>query len=171
MGTKTSVIAFANNKGGSGKTTTCANVGFSLAAQGKKVLLIDGDMQMNLTLSFFGEEEVLAMATGEHNLYHAIRQERDIREDIVSTPYEGLDLVPSTTLMSGIEYELFTRWQREMILKNCLKNVREEGIYDYILIDAPPTLGGWVMNISSRPTGWCCGGSQPLGTLRGRQHV
>lgn len=147
MGTKTSVIAFANNKGGSGKTTTCANVGFSLAAQGKKVLLIDGDMQMNLTLSFFGEEEVLAMATGEHNLYHAIRQERDIREDIVSTPYEGLDLVPSTTLMSGMEYELFTRWQREMILKNCLKNVREEGIYDYILIDAPPTLGGWVMNI------------------------
>ena len=49
--------------------------------------------------------------------------------------------------MSGIEYELFTKWQREFILKKCLQNIKESGVYDYILIDAPPTLGGWVMNI------------------------
>lgn len=57
------------------------------------------------------------------------------------------DIVPSSTLMSGIEYELFTKWQREYILRKGLKKIKEEGTYDYILIDAPPTLGGWVMNV------------------------
>lgn len=58
-----------------------------------------------------------------------------------------LDLIPSSTLMSSIEYELFTKWQREFILRKCLTQIKESGAYDYILIDAPPTLGGWVMNI------------------------
>ena len=63
------------------------------------------------------------------------------------TDYENLDLIPSSTLMSSIEYELFTKWQREFILKKCIQNIKDSGVYDYILIDAPPTLGGWVMNI------------------------
>ena len=63
------------------------------------------------------------------------------------TKYENLDLVPSSTLMSSVEYELFTKWQREFILRKCLQKVKDSGVYDYILIDAPPTLGGWVMNI------------------------
>ena len=49
--------------------------------------------------------------------------------------------------MSSIEFDLFSKWQREVILKRCLERVRARGYYDYILIDAPPTLGGWVMNI------------------------
>ena len=49
--------------------------------------------------------------------------------------------------MSSIEYELFTKWQREFILRKCLQKIKDSGVYDYILIDAPPTLGGWVMNI------------------------
>lgn len=49
--------------------------------------------------------------------------------------------------MSSIEYELFTKWQREFILKKCIQKIKDSGVYDYILIDAPPTLGGWVMNI------------------------
>ena len=56
-------------------------------------------------------------------------------------------MISSTSLMSNMEYELFTKWQRELILKKCLKNIYEADKYDYILIDAPPTLGGWVMNI------------------------
>lgn len=147
MEKKSKVIAFANNKGGSGKTTSCANVGYSLTLMGKKVLLIDGDMQLNLSLSFFGEEEVLAFATGEKNLYWAIKKQEDLTDYIVPTKYENLDLIPSSTLMSNMEYELFTKWQRELILKKCLKNIMDSGVYDYILIDAPPTLGGWVMNI------------------------
>lgn len=144
---ETKVICFTNNKGGSGKSTTCSNVGCAMAMAGKKVLLIDADMQLNLSLSFFTEDEVLEFATGDKNLYQAIKAQKDLSDYIVSTAYENLDLIPSSTLMSSIEYELFTKWQRELILKKCLEKVRTSGIYDYILIDAPPTLGGWVMNI------------------------
>ncbi len=147
MEKKTKVIAFANNKGGSGKTTSCANIGYSLSLMGKKVLLIDGDMQMNLSLSFFGEDEVLEFATGEKNLYYAIKKQEDLTDYVVPTKYENLDLIPSSTLMSNIEYELFTKWQRELILQKGLKKILEADLYDYILIDSPPTLGGWVMNI------------------------
>lgn len=144
---KTMTICFTNNKGGSGKSTTCSNLGAAMARAGKKVLMIDGDMQLNLSLSFFSEEWVLKMASGEKNLYHAIGKQQDLTDFIVHTPYENLDLIPSSTLMSSIEYELFTKWQREFILKKCLQKVKDSGVYDYILIDAPPTLGGWVMNI------------------------
>ena len=67
--TTTTVICFANNKGGSGKSTTCCNIGYSLASEGKRVLLIDGDMQMNLTLSLFDDETSLEFARGGNNLY------------------------------------------------------------------------------------------------------
>ena len=118
----TVTICFANNKGGSGKSTSCSNVGAALAGMGKKVLLVDGDMQLNLSLSFFDEEEVLKMAAGEKNLYYAIGHQSDLSDFIVHTKYENLDLVPSSTLMSSVEYELFTKWQREFILRKCLQN-------------------------------------------------
>ncbi len=144
---KTITIAFANNKGGSGKTTTCSNVGCALAQMGKKVLLIDGDMQQNLTLSYFDEEKALEFAENGKNIYEAIKNERDLSDFIVETGYKGLDIIPSSSLMSSIEFDLFTKWQREFILRKCLAPVVARGYYDYILIDAPPTLGGWVMNI------------------------
>ena len=144
---KTMTICFTNNKGGGGKSTTCSNVGAAMAMAGKKVLLVDGDMQLNLSLSFFSEDEVLKMAAGEKNLYYAIGKQQDLTDFIVPTAYPNLDLIPSSTLMSSIEYELFTKWQREFILRKCLQKIKDSGVYDYILIDAPPTLGGWVMNI------------------------
>ena len=144
---KTKVICFANNKGGSGKSTTCSNVGYGLSVLGSKVLLIDGDMQMNLSLSLFDEDQVLSYAQSGKNLYEGIRRQDDLTDYIVHSRYEGLDLIPSSTLMSSIEYELFTKWQREYILRKCLANIVESEMYDYILIDAPPTLGEWVMNI------------------------
>ncbi len=140
-------ICFCNNKGGSGKSTSCANIGYAMSRLGYKVLLIDGDMQLNLSLSFFEEEQVLEMAKGDGNLYYAVKNQKDLKDFIIPTPYENLDIIPSSTLMSSIEYELFSRWQRELILQKALKSVKEAGTYDFILIDAPPTLGGWVMNI------------------------
>ena len=144
---KTKVICFANNKGGSGKSTTCANVGYGLTQLGNKVLLIDGDMQLNLSLSLFDEDKVLAFAQSDKNLYEGIRKQADLTDYIVKSDFENLDLIPSSTLMSSIEYELFTKWQREYILKKGISKIVENELYDYILIDAPPTLGGWVMNI------------------------
>lgn len=144
---KTITICFTNNKGGSGKSTTCSNLGAAIAQTGKKVLLVDGDMQLNLSLAFFSEDWVLEHAAGEKNLYYGIKKQEDLTDYVIHTPYENLDLIPSSTLMSSIEYELFTKWQREFILRKCLQKIKESGMYDYILIDAPPTLGGWVMNI------------------------
>ena len=133
---KTKTICFANNKGGSGKSTTCSNVGYGLRELGYKVLLIDGDMQLNLSLSLFDEDQVLAFAQSEKNLYEGLKRQDDLSGYIVHSEYEGLDLIPSSTLMSSIEYELFTKWQREFILRKCLTQIKESGAYDYILIDA-----------------------------------
>ena len=144
---KTKVICFANNKGGSGKSTTCSNVAYNLSQMGKRVLVIDGDMQLNLTLSFFPEDEALGFVQSGKNLYSAIKDQKSLADFIIPTAYENLDLIPSSTLMSSIEYELFTKWQREFILRKCLEPVKATGVYDYVLIDSPPTLGGWVMNI------------------------
>lgn len=144
---RTRVITFANNKGGSGKTTTTSNIGAAMAKLGKRVLLIDGDMQMNLTLSFFDEEKSLALAEGGKNIYTAIKEERDLSDYVIPTGIDGLDIIPSSALMSGIEFDLFAKWQRELILKKCIAPILARGYYDYVLIDAPPTLGGWVMNI------------------------
>lgn len=144
---KTTVIAFANNKGGSGKTTTCSNVGCAMALAGKKVLMIDGDMQMNLTISYFDEEQALEFAKSGKTIHTAVKEEKDLTDFVVNTGIEGLDIVPSSSLMSSIEFDLFSKWQREIVLTKCLERIRARGFYDYILIDSPPTLGGWVMNI------------------------
>ncbi len=144
---KTTTICFANNKGGSGKSTTCCNVGYELSKAGYRVLMIDGDMQMNLSLSFFSEDQVLESAQNGNNIYSAVTNQADITNYITPTKYENLDAVLSSSLMSNIEFDLFSKWQRELILKNCLKEVKNSGKYDFILMDAPPTLGGWVMNM------------------------
>ncbi len=143
----TITICFANNKGGSGKSTTCSNVGAAMAAAGYRVLLLDGDMQCNLSLALLEEDVVLEYAKSARNLYYGIKEQKDLSDYIISTPYENLDLIPSSTLMSSIEFELFSKWQREFILRKLLKKVKESGTYDFILMDAPPTLGAWVMNL------------------------
>ena len=116
----TKVISFANNKGGSGKTTTCSNVGCALSMLGKRVLMIDGDMQLNLTISYFDADAALGFAKSGKNILAAVKVERDLGEYVVPTRFEGLDMVTSSSLMSGIEFELFPKWQREFVLSKCL---------------------------------------------------
>ena len=79
----TKTICFTNNKGGSGKSTVCANLGYELSKAGKKVLLIDGDMQLNLTLSFFDRDEAFAFVQSGNSLYSAVREKKSVKEYIV----------------------------------------------------------------------------------------
>ncbi len=143
----TKVISFTNNKGGSGKTTTCSNVAYCLAERGKKVLVIDGDMQMNLSLSFLSEESVMEHDRSRDNIYYMLSGKVSLSDIIVNSFAEGLDVVPSSIKMCEVEELLYKNGGKKDILSGCLKSLIKKGTYDYILIDVPPTLGLWVKNI------------------------
>ena len=128
MGTR--ILAIANHKGGVGKTTAVASIGAALAAKGYKVLLVDLDAQANLTAS-------LSTAEDEgRTLYNALRDRQGL--PIVEVT-DNLSLSPSSLDLAGVELELSGMMSREFILKDLLEPVA--GIYDFILLDCPPSLG------------------------------
>ncbi|MCK9574397.1 MAG: AAA family ATPase [Clostridia bacterium] len=133
------IIAFANQKGGVGKTTTCVNMAAYLAVMGKKVLLVDIDPQGNSTTSFGIDK-----STNNKTIYSAINGENTIEEVVRRTQINGLDIVPSTVELSGAEIELVQMDSREKVLKNIMNGLRNT--YDYILIDCPPSFGLLTVN-------------------------
>ena len=143
----TKTYCFANNKGGSGKSTTCANVAYAMALEGLRVLMIDGDGQSNLTLSYFDEEQTLAFAENNQNLYAYLRGQSAKEEVIVSTAYENLSLVPASAQLSTVDTLLLSAYEKEYVFREKLQRIKESGMYDAICIDAPPTLGLWVTNL------------------------
>ena len=140
----TQIIAIANQKGGVGKTTTCANLGIGLAQTGKKVLLIDGDPQGSLTVSLGvknPDELPVSIATVMQNTV----DDKAMPEDYgIIHHSEGVDLLPSNIELSAFEVGLFNTMSREMVLKNCLDAVKKN--YDYVLIDCMPSLGMMTIN-------------------------
>lgn len=140
------IIAIANQKGGVGKTTTTANVGTGLAAQGKRVLLVDMDSQANLTMCLGFDPDQLD--TSLYNLMdYCIEQDAapDMKGSLLTA--EGVDLLPSSILLAGIDLKLMNALNREYVLKTILDSVREQ--YDYILIDCQPSLGLLTINALS----------------------
>ena len=135
----TQIIAIANQKGGVGKTTTCANLGIGLAQAGKKVLLIDGDPQGSLTISLGNPQPdklpfTLSDAMGRILMDEALRP----GEGILHHP-EGVDLMPADIQLSGMEVSLVNAMSRETILRQYLDTLK--GQYSHILIDCQPSLG------------------------------
>ena len=138
------VIAIANQKGGTGKTTTTVNLGIGLADKGKRVLLVDADSQGDLTTSLgWADGDGLAVTL-------ATQMEKIIRDEPIGVSEgilhhdEGVDLVPANLELSGMEMSLVNAMSREFTLKNYLNGLKQD--YDYILIDCTPSLGMLTIN-------------------------
>lgn len=127
------IIAFANHKGGVGKTTSVANIGAALHQKGYKVLLVDLDAQQNLTSCFLPDEEVEAL---EVSVYDALVGKKPLP---VITLEDGLCLVPSSIELARAETDLSQKIAREQLLKKLLSPLADK--YDFVLLDCPPSLG------------------------------
>lgn len=136
------VIAIANQKGGVAKTTTTHNLGVALAAQGKRVLMIDLDSQASLTISV-GLEPLEV----EQTIVDVLRKEGLPLMECVQRLSDRLHIVTSIIDLAPMEMELLSRASREKILDRALRPVREQ--YDFILIDCPPQLSILTINALS----------------------
>jgi len=133
------IIAIANQKGGVGKTTTSVNLSACLAYLGKKVLLVDIDPQGNASSG-------VGVNKGEVQqcIYDVLIDDINVKETIQETKVENLHIVPATISLAGAEIELVSTISREVRLKRALQEV--QGLYDYIIIDCPPSLGLLTIN-------------------------
>ena len=144
------VIAISNQKGGVGKTTTTLSLGVALSKLGKKVLLPDADPQGDLTvcmgyyeqeLNKNNQDKMKTIATLIGSYINDIPL--DIN-DVILHHEENIDLIPSNLDLSAMEIPLLNAMNREVVIKNCLKEVKDN--YDYILIDCMPSLGMITIN-------------------------
>lgn len=141
------IIAFANQKGGVGKTTTAVNLSAALAYRtGGRVLLVDSDPQGNATSGLgINKREI------KSSVYNVIIEGEETENAIIRTKYRHLDLLPSSIDLAAAEIELVDMENRAMLLKRALARVQSR--YDYICIDCPPSLGLLTINALAACTG------------------
>lgn len=127
------IIAVTNQKGGVGKTTTSINLSACLAAEGKKVLIIDADQQGNTTSGLGLDKNAL-----DQTVYNIMLGEATVDDVKQPTCVENLEIVPANISLTGAEIELIGKERREFILKEEIDKVKDN--YEFIIIDCPPSL-------------------------------
>lgn len=128
------IISVVNQKGGVGKTTTAVNLAAGIGKRGKKVLLVDADPQGNTTSAYGIDKRKLTVS-----VYDLLIGKAKAKDAIISTDFEGVDVIPCNMNLAGAEVELISLDNREAQLKSALCLVKPD--YDYIFIDCPPSLG------------------------------
>lgn len=135
----TKILAITNQKGGVGKTTTSVNLAASLAASGKRVLLIDLDPQANATMGSGINKQTIKIT-----VYHVLLDDESIQTARIAGTQGKYDVIPANRDLAGAEVEMVDLPQREARLKTALEAIEHE--YDYILIDCPPALNLLTLN-------------------------
>ncbi len=138
-------VAVANEKGGVGKTATVINLGAALTLENKNVLIIDMDPQANATKGMGVEAGEGALTV--YDLLTDTSGESKAEAAIVNTGWEGLDLIPSNSDLTGAEIELIEEEGRENRLKDAMASLPLD--YDFILMDTPPSLSLLTVNVFS----------------------
>lgn len=136
-------IAFTNQKGGVGKSTSCINIAAILGVMGKKVLVIDLDPQANTTMGFGIDLESLQDKT---TVYECITGEVPGDKAIINTKFDNVSIIPSFITLANAEIEISSKMGRETLLKDCIEDAKLDEMFDYILFDLPPTLGLLTIN-------------------------
>ncbi len=135
MDKRTKIVAVANQKGGVGKTTTVINLAASLGQMKKTVLVIDLDPQANATSGLGVEPQE------GRSLYPVLMGHAAIGDIITGTPVENVNIIPSELDLCGVEIEIARAGNHLEAVRNALQPIRDAKVFDYILLDCPPSLG------------------------------